>query len=63
MATAAPANPNICVGCAQLLDDESPVQAVQAGDEGIIFTEGLLVKAGGDRETDADPGWPRSNVA
>ena len=55
MKMAAPANPNICVGCAQLLDDESPVQAVQADGEQFVFTEGLLVKAGEDCERVSDP--------
>lgn len=48
MDVAAPCNPNICAGCAQLLEDESAERAARVGDEDAFFAESLLVEAAGN---------------
>lgn len=62
MHLAAPLNPNICLGCAQLLDDESPFHAVQAGEEDPLFSDNTLIKAGKSPIGSTDCGFPHSRA-
>jgi hypothetical protein len=58
MEVAASRNPNICAGCAQLLEDDSPVTAARAQEESVVLSESTLVASTGDRSS-ADGGDSR----
>jgi hypothetical protein len=54
MEVAAPRNPNICAGCAQLLEDDSPVSAAQAEQGNAFFFESMAVESTVDRSSPDD---------
>ena len=47
MEAAASCNPNVCAGCAQLLDDESSAQVARIEDAFLV--ESVLVESAGNR--------------